>query len=45
MMFYVNDGELQAYEEMFDKLKCGICPLAHAMQYIKENTYVQRNAI
>lgn len=45
MMFYVNDGELQAYEEMFNALKLGICPLSQAMQYIKENTYIQRNAI
>jgi len=45
MMFYVNDGELQAYEDMFTSLKCGISPLSFAMQYIKDNTYVQRNAI
>lgn len=45
MMFYVNDGELQAYEEMFSNLKCGISPLSLAMQYIKDNTYIQRNAI
>ena len=45
MMFYVNDGQLKLYEDMFDSLKCGICPLVNVMQYIKENTYVQRNAI
>lgn len=45
MMFYVNDGELQVYEEMFNTLKLGICPLSLVMQHIKENTYIQRNAI